>query len=81
MSRAPSTPEQSQPTESKSLGELYPIEQARCRELQQHYKAIGPGGSFGYAMIELTLKRADQAAISGDVVAMLRCYEEMKDCQ
>lgn len=68
-------------TESKSLADALPIEQARVRELLVAYKQIGPAGAFGAAMIELTLKRADQAVMSGDVVAMLRSYEELKDCE
>lgn len=74
-------PLRSTPTESRSLGELYPVEQARCRELLTAYKAIGPAGQFGHLMISQVLERADRAAISGDVVAMLRCYEEMKGCE
>lgn len=67
--------------ETKSLGELYPLEQARCRELLEAYKAIGPAGQFGHYMISETLKRADEAAISGDLTAMIRCYEQMKLCE
>lgn len=61
-----------------SLGELYPQMQAHVREVLGQYKQIGPAGQIGAALIEQTLKRADEAAMSGDVVAMLRCYEEMK---
>ncbi len=69
---------------SASLGEAYPKEQARCRELLRQYEEIrnlpGVNVNFAVAMIEKTLKEADQAAISGDPVAMLRAYEAMKDC-
>lgn len=64
-----------------SVGEQFPLEQARVRELLTQYKAIGPAGMFGAAMIEQALRRADQAAISGDVVAILRSYQELKECQ
>lgn len=63
-----------------SLGIEFPKEQARVRELLGAYKLI-PTGAFGAAMIEQVLKRADEAAISGDVVAILRSYEELKGCQ
>ena len=63
-----------------SVGEEFPKEQARVRELLGVYKTI-PTGAFGAAMIEQALKRADEAAISGDVVAILRSYEELKGCQ
>lgn len=69
------------PNESKSLGELYPLEQERVRELLTQYRAIGPAGSFGAIMLADVLRRADQAVINGDVVSMLRLYEEMKGCE
>lgn len=62
-----------------SLGEQYPIEQARLRELMVGYREIGPAGAFGLVMLEDLARRADQAAISGDIVAMMRCYQEMVD--
>lgn len=68
-------------TESKTLGELFPIEQARVRSLQQEYQKIGPAGAIGHALLEQVLRRAEAAAISGDVVSMLKSYEEMKECQ
>ena len=64
-----------------SLGEAYPQEQARVRELLGIYKGLGPVGTFGAVMIEDVLKRADKAAIEGDVVAMIRLYKEMQGCQ
>jgi len=61
-----------------SLGEEYPKEQARCRELLVAYREIGPIGAFGAAVIDATLKEADEAAAAGDVVRMLRAFEDMK---
>lgn len=65
---------------TESLGTAYPVEQARVRKLLGIYKEIGPAGAFGAHMIEGVLRRADEAAISGDVVAMIRSYQEMQDC-
>ena len=64
-----------------SVGEDFPKQQERCRELLTQYQAIGSAGAFGHAMIAQVLKRAEEAAISGDVVAVLRAYEEMKGCE
>lgn len=65
-----------------SLGEAYPVEQARCRELLQVYRDLPNGvGMFGAVTIEDVLRRADVAASSGDVVAMLRSWGEMKECK
>lgn len=61
-----------------SLGEEFPKEQARVRALLKCYQEIGPAGTFGAMMIELALQRADQAAVSGDTLAMLQSYEELK---
>lgn len=61
-----------------SLGEEYPKEQQRCREILAVYEKLGPVGQFGAIHIKKTLRKADEAAVSGDVVAMLQMFEEMK---
>lgn len=66
---------------AESLAEAFPAEQQRVRGLLQTYRDLGPVGSFGALMIEQALQRADKAAMSGDVVQMLRSYEELKGCQ
>lgn len=63
-----------------SLAEAFPAEQERVRDLLSVYETI-PTGGFGAMMIRDVLKRAEQAAASGDVVAMLRSYEELKGCK
>lgn len=65
--------------QATSLGTEFPKMQAHCRELLQTYRDIGAAGVFGATMIEQTLREADAAAISGDVVEMLRVYKKMKD--
>ena len=62
----------------ESLGEALPKEMARVREVLGQYKALGPNGAFGAAFIELDLRAADQAVMSGDIVAMIRAYETLK---
>jgi hypothetical protein len=64
-----------------SLAEEFPKEQARVRKLLGIYKDLGAPGVFGAAILEQTLQRANQAAVSGDVIAMLRSYEELKGCK
>lgn len=65
-----------------SLATEYPKEQARCRELLQAYRELPGGvGVFGAMHIEAVLKRADEAAASGDVIAMLQAYEAMQGCE
>ena len=67
--------------EMGSLGEEYPKEQERCRRILAEYKALGSVGMFGAAHIEQTLKEADEAAVSGDVLRMLSAYERMKSVE
>jgi hypothetical protein len=62
----------------KSLAELLPEEQARVRVVLGHYKEIGTPGMFGAMMIERSLQEADKAVMSGDVVAMILAYEDLK---
>ncbi|SEM32946.1 hypothetical protein SAMN04489760_110114 [Syntrophus gentianae] len=64
---------------AESLGEALPKQQARVREILGHNKAIGTPGIFGTLMIEHSLREADKAVISGDPVAMLRAYEDLKN--
>ena len=61
-----------------SLGEAYPKEQARLRVILGHYKEIGPAGRIGAMLIESSLQAADEAAISGDVAAMIAAFEDMQ---
>lgn len=64
---------------STSVGEDFPREQARCRQLLKEYREI-PTGAFGAAVIEQTLREADEAMASGDVVRILRAYQAMTEC-
>lgn len=64
---------------AESLGEALPKEQARVREILGFYKEIGPAGAFGAAMIEQDLRRADEAVISGDLVAMIQAYNTLRE--
>lgn len=63
---------------SPSVGEDFPNQQARARELLKQYHSIGPAGAFGAAVIEATMREADQALASGDVVRIIRAYEKLR---
>lgn len=62
-----------------SLGEEFPKEQARCRQLLGWYREIGPNGAFGAACIEDMLRRADRAVMDGDIVTMIQVFQEMRE--
>lgn len=64
--------------EIESVGTAFPKEQARVREVLASYREIGPAGFIGASLIEQALRRADRAQASGDIVAILRSYEELK---
>jgi hypothetical protein len=66
---------------SISLAEALPIEQARVREIIVQYRSVGPGGIPAAILMEADLRSADTAAASGDVVAMMQAYEELKGWQ
>lgn len=62
----------------QTLADAIPAELKRCRELLHEYKRIGPAGTFGALVIEQAIQRADKAAASGDTVAMLAAYRELR---
>ena len=68
-----------------NLGEDYLVEQTRMRELlvQAHEVAKLPNVnmSFYIAMLKAAMKEADEAAISGDVVRMIRAYKAMREIE
>jgi len=68
-------------TVSHSVGGDFPHEQERVRELMDLYRDVGPAGAFALLMLKQVLARADKAMASGDVVAILRSYQEMRDCK
>ena len=65
----------------ETLADALPKEMSRVREVLGYYKEIGPAGMFGAACIEHDLRTADQAVMSGDVVAMLMAYKALQEIQ
>lgn len=61
-----------------SLAEALPAEQRRVRELIPLYQSIGQAGIPATLLMKDALSRAEVASASGDVIAMIRCYEELK---
>lgn len=69
-------------TDVTTVGDDFPVQQARVRELIRVYRELpNRVGTFGAIMMEGVLQRADEAAISGDIVAILHSYDEMKGCE
>lgn len=63
---------------TETLGDAFPKQQARCREMLKAANEIGAPGAFLAMQLEATLKEADQAAIAGDLPRMIIVFEEMK---
>lgn len=64
-----------------SVGSDYPKQQARIRELITAYRDLpNDAGVLGALLLEDTLKRADEAQASGDIVSILKMYQEMTEC-
>lgn len=62
-----------------SLGEELPKEMTRVRdELIPQYLTIGPAGTFAVTLMRQALDRAQRALAEGDLVEMIRVYEELK---
>lgn len=54
-------------------------EMERVRELKIEYDALPGGvGFISSSMMKATLAQADKAIAEGDIVAELRCFEELK---
>jgi hypothetical protein len=64
-----------------TLSDALPQEQARVRAVLARYQSAGHHGAFGAAVIEGVLRRAEEAVASGDVVEMLRAYQDLKRCK
>jgi hypothetical protein len=62
---------------SDRLAEALPREIERVQELLPLYDAI-PTGIFASTMMRNSIKAAHAAMMDGDVVSMLRCYEDLK---
>lgn len=65
-----------------TVGADFPNQQARVRKLIEDYRSLSDNaGAFGALMMEQALQRADAAMASGDVVEILRAYQEMAECK
>ena len=62
-----------------SIGTELPKEQERVRKLRDLYLELeGGAGKIGAVLMELSLKKAEQAVASGDVIKILQAYEDLK---
>ena len=62
-----------------TVGDDYPVQQARVRRIQQYARDLGPGGQYLVVLTEMALKEAEEAAISSDIVRILRAYQQLKE--
>lgn len=62
-----------------TVGDDFPYQQARIRECRDRGIEIGPAGCFYVAMCDDLLRRADVAAISGDLTQILAVYRDMRE--
>jgi hypothetical protein len=61
----------------KTLADVLPAEIQRVQELLPLYDAI-PTGSWAATMMRTAIQQAHAAMVRGDVVEMLRWYEDLK---
>ena len=63
-----------------TLADALPSEMARVRDvLMPQYQEIGPAGGFALMMMRASLDRATKAIVEGDLPAMIRAYNELKE--
>lgn len=64
----------------ETLGDALPKEMARVRELIVLYRdpELRGAGNLAARMMEISLRQADVAVMSGDLVAMIRAYEDLR---
>ena len=66
--------------EPTSLGHELPKEMARVRDVvMPQYAAIGPSAAFALAFMRQDLDAAAKALAEGDVIAMIRVYQKLKE--
>lgn len=66
--------------EPRSLGEALPREMARVLEaVMPGYLEIGEAGKFALAFMRRDLGLAAAALAEGDVIAMIRVYQRLKE--
>lgn len=70
----------SQEERTVTLADGLVSELARVRELRDVYVGIGRPGAIGAALLGAVITRAEAAAASGDVVAMIRSFHELQGC-
>jgi len=62
-----------------TLGDQLPKELERVRKLKAVYESLPGGAGMPAAwMMEQSLQNADRAMVSGDLVEMIRAYEDLK---
>ena len=65
--------------EKNTLGDALPKEIERCQELLVIYAEIGSAGTFAATMIKQDIASAHKAMMNGDLPAMIKSYESLKD--
>lgn len=62
----------------KTLGDQLPAEMKRVRDVLLPVYDATPMGHIAAAMMRASLDQATKALAEGDVVAMMRAYEDLK---
>lgn len=69
-----------------TVGEDYSVEQDRIRTVLSQYEELyrqpyGKGCAYALVQVRATLREADEAAISGDIVRIIAAYKNMKETE
>lgn len=61
-----------------TLAQSLPIEMDRCRKIRENAREIGNPGVFLAALLDISIRKAEEAIMHGDTVTMLRAYEDLR---
>lgn len=61
-----------------TLADELPRQQARCREILENAREIGPAGAFLATMLRASLANAEKAAAAGDLGAMVAACKDLQ---
>ncbi len=65
-----------------SVGEQFPLEMRRVRQLKEEYVALPDGaGTIGAVILEGILREGEDAQASGDIVRILQSFTALQGCE
>jgi hypothetical protein len=77
--RAAALPQEGTHNMTTTLGDALPLEIERCERILANAVEMGAAGGFLTLILTRSLQQARAAVLSGDAVAMVRAYSDLKE--